>query len=161
MKSDFVALGNALQSVNANGRMIGIHPMTPHGSTREFRDAAWMSFADYQQNYFELHARVLESRRVAKPVVNGEYGYYLRDADGDGVVDKHHSYSAADMRNATWDIVMAGGYVVTGFGSTYMGGHRHPTAFLPEDPKNEPWIAQIGVMKTFFTGFDWWRARTP
>ena len=42
--------------------MIAIHPMTAHGSVREFNAAQWMAFGDYQQNYRDLHARVLESR---------------------------------------------------------------------------------------------------
>jgi hypothetical protein len=115
-----------------------------------------MSFGDYQQNYHKLHARALESRRFAKPVVNSEYAYFLRDQNGDGIVDKPHSYTLESIRHATWDLVMAGAYVVTGFGSTYMGGHRHPTPFLPDDPKNAPWAAQLGRVKEFFTALDYW-----
>ncbi len=58
---------------------------------------------------------------------------------------------------STWDIVMAGGYVVAGFGSTYMGGHRHPTAFLPDDPKNTIWVEQIGHVKELFSRLPYWQ----
>ena len=64
--------------------MIAIHPMTSHGSVREFVGAAeWMTFGDYQQNYRNLHVRILESRPTNLPVVNSEYGYYLRDQSGE------------------------------------------------------------------------------
>jgi hypothetical protein len=159
VKHEFFEIGDALRAADPQQRMIGIHPMTRHGSVREFNDARWMSFGDYQQNYLELHARILESRGFAKPVVNSEYGYYLRDSNADGIVDKQNSYTADDIRNATWDIVMAGGYLVTGFGSTYMGGNRHPTPFLPDDPKNEPWIAQIGTVKGIFKELSWWKLK--
>jgi hypothetical protein len=47
---EFVEIGAALDEAEPHGRMIGIHPMTGHGSVREFRVAPWMSFGDYQQN---------------------------------------------------------------------------------------------------------------
>lgn len=155
---EFVAMGDALRAADPHRRMTGIHPMTEHGSTREFNGvAAWMDFADYQQNYRDLHGRVLQSRTVPKPLVNSEYGYFLRDQDGDGRVDKPHSYTIDDIRRATWDIVMGGAYFVTGFGSTYMGGNRHPTTFLPDDPLNGPWEEQIGKVKQFFTALEYWK----
>jgi hypothetical protein len=157
IRPEFIAIGDALKAANAHGRMIGIHPMTRGGSTREFNDTAWMSFGDYQQNYTDLNQRVLDSRKFNKPVVNSEYAYYLRDSNADGVVDKPHSSTVDDIRHATWDLVMGGAYVMTGFGSTYMGGNRHPTPFLPDDPKNEPWVKQIGIVKQFFTSLDWWK----
>jgi hypothetical protein len=52
---------------------------------------------------------------------------------------------------------MAGGYFVTGFGSTYVGGHRHPTLFSPDDPQNAPWEKQVGSLKQFFTTIEWWK----
>ena len=155
---EFVAIGDALRAADPHRRMTGIHPMLEHGSTREFNGPAqWMDFADYQQNYHDLHGRALVSRTVARPVVNSEYGYFLRDQNGDGKVDKEHSYTVDDMRHATWDIVMAGAYVVTGFGSTYFGGNRHPTTFLADDPKNAPWAEQMGKVKQFFSGMEYWK----
>ena len=158
VRQEFVAIGDSLRAADPHRRMTGIHPMTAHGSTREYNDAAgWMDFADYQQNYTDLHGRALASRAIPKPVVNSEYGYYLRDQNGDGKVDKAHSYTVDDMRHATWDIVMAGAYLVSGFGSTYMGGHRHPTPFLPDDPKNAPWEVQIGHVQQLFASLEYWK----
>ena len=116
-----------------------------------------MSFADYQQNYHELHERALESRRFGKPVVNSEYGYHLRDRDGDGVPDKSNSTSIEAIRHATWDIVMAGAYVVTGFGSTYFGGHRDPGPFDVDAPQNDDWEEQIALIREFFEWLEYWR----
>jgi hypothetical protein len=157
IKQEFTAIGNALQAADPHGRMIGIHPMTRHGSVREFNDTDWMRFGDYQQNYRDLHARILESRRFAKPVVNSEYGYYLRDRDGDGTPDKDNSTSLNSMRHASWDIVMAGGYLVTGFGTTYFGGNRDPGPFDVAARKNDAWEQQVGSMKKLFTQLDWWK----
>ena len=153
---EFVSIGEALAQADPHGRLIGIHPMSEHGSVREFRAAGWMSFGDYQQNYRNLHGRVLLSRYLRGPVVNSEYGYHLRDANGDGRPDKSNSYSAEDMRFSSWDIVMAGGYLVTGFGTTYFGGHRDPGPFDVDAKKNDDWEAQIGHLRKFFEGLAWW-----
>ena len=155
MFGEFVGIGDALAAADPHHRMIGIHPMTRHGSVREFAAARWMSFADYQQNYIDLHGRVLLSRYLRGPVVNSEYGYHLRDADGDGKPDKSNSYSAEDMRFASWDIVMAGGYLVTGFGTTYFGGNRDPGPFDADAPKNRDWEEQIGHIRKFFESVAW------
>ncbi|MGH8248989.1 MAG: hypothetical protein ACREUU_21490, partial [Gammaproteobacteria bacterium] len=116
-----------------------------------------MSFGDYQQNYRGLHERILLSHKFNKPVVNSEYGYHLRDQNGDGIPDKDNSTSLESIRHATWDIVMAGGYAVTGFGTTYFGGNRDPGSFDIEAGKNKPWEAQIGYIKQLFAGMEWWR----
>jgi len=157
MKREFTEIGDALKEADPHNRMIGIHPMTQQGSVREFNEAAWMSFGDYQQNYHDLHARLLQSRRYNKPLVNSEYGYHLRDKDGDGVPDKRNSTSLESIRNASWDIVMAGGYLVTGFGTTYFGGYRDPGPFNIASEKNEPWEREAGVMKRCFESLDWWK----
>lgn len=157
VKQEFIEIGNALHDADPHGRMIGIHPMTSHGSVREFVGTRWMSFGDYQQNYEDLHGRVLQSRQAKKPVVNSEYGYFLRDQSGDGVPDKDNSTSLAAMRNATWDIVMAGGYAVTGFGTTYFGGNRDPGPFDLHAAKNDPWEEQIGHVKQIFSKLEWWQ----
>ena len=154
---EFVEIGNALAAADPHRRMVGIHPMTRHGSVREFAAAPWMSFADYQQNYANLHGAVLLSARLRGPVVNAEYGYHLRDSNGDGKPDKSNSYSTEDMRLASWDIATAGGYLVTGFGTTYFAGHRDPGPFDPDAAKNRDWEAQIGYLKKFFTGIEWWK----
>jgi hypothetical protein len=157
VRAEFIEIGDELAKWNLHGRMIGIHPMTAHGSVREFNAADWMSFGDYQQNYRDLHGRVLESRKTNKPVVNSEYGYFLRDQSGDGVPDKDNSTSAAAMRHATWDIVMAGGYPVTGFGTTYFGGNRDPGPFDLHAAKNKPWEEHYGRVKSIFEGLEWWK----
>jgi hypothetical protein len=157
LKQEFIEIGNVLAQADAHNRMIGIHPMTRQGSVREFNETGWMSFGDYQQNYLDLHKRILESRRFNKPVVNSEYGYFLRDSSGDGKVDKHNSFSPDDMRFATWDIIMAGGYPVTGYGTTYMGGYRDPGPFNPDDPRNDIWARQYYLAKDFLAGLEWWK----
>jgi hypothetical protein len=116
-----------------------------------------MAFGDYQQNYRHLNAEVVASRQFDKPVVNSEYAYYLRDADEDGVVDKPNSQSLDITRHATWDIVMGGGYVVSGFGSTYMGGARNAGPFDVDAPQNDDWEAQIQHVPALFGETTWWR----
>jgi hypothetical protein len=150
-------LGEVLRTHDPHQRMAAIHPMNGNGSVREFNSAPWMSFGDYQQNYYELHNRILDSLRFNKPVVNSEYGYFLRDQSGDGVPDKENSTTIDIMRHATWDLVMAGGYVVTGFGTTYFGGNRDPGPFDVAAEKNKPWEEQIGHLKKLFTAVDWWK----
>ncbi len=158
IRPEFVAVGQCLREADPQGRMITIHPMTAHGSVREFNQAAgWMSFGDYQQNYSNLHARILESRVFNKPVVNSEYGYHLRDADGDGVPDKDNSTSLDIIRHCSWDIVMAGGYFVTGFGTTYFGGNRDPGPFDLHASKNREWEQQAGHIKQLFSKLEWWK----
>jgi hypothetical protein len=88
--------------------------------------------------------------------VNAEYAYYRREAE-DGTVNKANSADADVIRAATWDIVMAGGYVVTGFGTTYFGGNRCRGPFDVGAAKNDDWEAQIGHLRAFFTAREWWR----
>jgi hypothetical protein len=156
MRQEFTEIGAALGKADIHDRMIGIHPMTRQGSVREFNDTEWMSFGDYQQNYRDLHSRLLASLRFDKPVVNSEYGYYLRDQNGDGTPDKDNSTSLESIRHASWDIVMAGGYLVTGFGTTYFGGNRDPGPFNVEAVQNDAWEEQIGLIQRCFTGLNWW-----
>ena len=156
VRKEFIEIGDALAGADPQGRMIAIHPMTAEGSVREYTAAKWMAFGDYQQNYLDLHGRLLASRTANRPVVNSEYGYFLRDQSGDGVPDKPNSTSLTAMRHATWDIVMAGGYVGTGFGTTYFGGNRDPGPFDLETAKNDPWEEQIGHIKKAFADLNWW-----
>jgi hypothetical protein len=157
IRDEFIQIGNALHDSDAHKRMAGIHPMTQDGSVREFNRAQWMSFADYQQNYHTLHARILELRPYSGPVVNSEYGYFLRDSNFDGHVDKNNSMTAESMRHATWDIIMAGGYAVTGYGTTYMGGNRDKGPFNVDDPRNDVWERQYHVPRRFLSRLDWWK----
>lgn len=157
VRDEFIALGHVVQAANAHGRMIGIHPMSQDGSVREFNRASWMSFADYQQTYHQLHESILTSRHIPKPVVNSEYAYHLRDQDGDGQPEKQNSLDEHDIRHASWDIAMAGGYFVTGFGTTYFGGNRDPGPFDPEAAKNVIWEQQIQILKKFFGALAYWQ----
>ncbi len=167
VKQEFMGIGDVLAASDPHGRMIGIHPIAgnrvfgrsdaPSWSVRDYQDANWMSFGDYQQNYEELHGRVLEAMKYAKPVVNSEYGYHLRDRDGDGVPDKDNSTCLESIRHASWDIVMAGGYLVTGFGTTYMGGRRDPSPFDIHAMQNDEWERQVSLMGRLFNEFDWWK----
>ena len=157
IRKEFIEIGNALDAAEPHGRMIGIHPGSKEGNVRAYNDADWMNFGDYQQNYNDLHNSVLKSREFNKPVVNSEYGYHLRDQDGNGIPDKHNSTSLESIRKASWDIVMAGGYLVTGFGTTYFGGYRDPGPFDIDAPKNDEWEIQIGWIKKFFTSIDYWK----
>jgi len=157
IKQEFGEIAQALAAADPHGRMIGIHPMTSHGSVREFAAEPWMTFGDYQQNYRDLHGRILESRATHKPIVNSEYGYLLRDSSGDGIPDKDNSTSLAAMRSASWDIALAGGYLVTGFGTTYLGGGRDPGPFDLTAAKNKPWEEQIGHLRSIFARTEWWK----
>lgn len=157
LKKEFIEIGNVLDAAEPHGRMIGIHPMTSHGSTREFNEATWMNFGDYQQNYDQIHGRILESMSFNKPVVNSEYGYHLRDQNGDGQPDKDNSTRTESMRHASWDIAMAGAYFVTGFGTTYFGGYRDPGPFDVDAARNDDWETQIGLIKKAFSELEWWK----
>ncbi len=157
IRQEFVEVGEILKKADPHSRMITIHPMADHGSVREFAGTSWASFADYQQSYRSLHERVLLSRPIGLPVVNSEYAYFLRDQNEDGIVDKPNSYTPDDIRAASWDIVMGGGYFVTGFGSTYFGGYRHPGTFDLELAANDQWEYQAPQIKRFFSRLEWWK----
>ncbi|MGB7057875.1 MAG: DUF4038 domain-containing protein [Geitlerinemataceae cyanobacterium] len=138
-------------------RLIAIHPGESAYSVRQFAPENWMSFGDYQQNYRQLHDRILEARDRNKPVVNSEYAYYLRDQNGDGQVDKPNSKTLEEIRHASWDITMAGGYLVTGWGTTYFGGRRDRGVFNVDAPKNDDWEEQVQYLPKLFTRLKWWK----
>ena len=158
IRSDYIAIGNTIKQSDPHGRMIAIHPFG-NDSVREFAQQPWMGFGDYQQMYRHLHDEILASRRFDKPVVNAEYAYYLRDADCDGQVDKPNSFDLQSMRHATWDIAMACGYFITGFGTTYFGGYRNPGPFDVNAVQNDDWEEQIQHVKRLFSELEWWRLR--
>lgn len=140
-----------------HNRLIAIHPGEASYSVEEFATEDWMSFGDYQQNYRRLHQRIIEARDHDKPVVNSEYAYYLRDSNGDGKVDKPNSQTLEEIRHATWDIAMAGGYFVTGWGNTYFGGTRDPGTFDVEAPQNDAWEAEVQHVAKLFNDLEWWK----
>jgi hypothetical protein len=142
-----------------HNRLIAIHPGELSYTVEEFATEDWMSFADYQQNYRKLHQRILAARDHDKPVVNSEYAYYLRDSNGDGQVDKPNSQTLEDIRHATWDIVMAGGYFVTGWGNTYFGGTRDLGTFDVDAPQNDDWEAEVQHVAKLFNNLAWWKLK--
>ncbi len=156
LKAQYVAIGEALADADPHDRLIGIHP-GGDGGVEEFHDAEWMSFGDYQQTYRNLHKSILQARDHDQPVVNSEYAYYLRDQNGDGLVDKQNSADLESIRHATWDIAMAGGYFITGFGTTYFGGNREPGPFDVDAGKNDDWERQVGHVGTLFGELEWWK----
>ncbi len=156
-KSLYQNIAQEIVKADPHERLIGIHPGEKSYSVADFAEEDWMSFSDYQQNYSNLYERILEVRKFNKPAVNSEYAYYLRDADGDGKVDKPNSGTLDEIRHATWDIVMAGGYFVTGWGTTYLGGYRDPGPFNVNDPKNRDWEEQVQHLPKLFKTLEWWK----
>jgi pimeloyl-ACP methyl ester carboxylesterase len=150
----YSAIARHIADSEPHDRLIGIHG---NGSVEEFASEPWMGFGDYAQIYKQLHEHALRPRAHGKPVVNSEYAYFLRDANGDGVVDKYNSATLEQIRHATWDIAMAGGYFVTGWGTTYFGGRRDPGPFNPDDPRNAAWEDQIRHVPELFESTNWWR----
>lgn len=163
----FHLIGNEVMACDPHGRMRGIHPCK-RWSVAEFATAPWMSFGDYQQLYEAshredatsanrraLHYALLGSRIYGKPVVNAEYAYYLRQT-GPESVNKPHSHTRDSFRRATWVLAMAGGYFVTGFGTTYFGGWRDLGPFDVDAPKNDDAEADIGHLRKLFTSVNWW-----
>ncbi len=151
------AFAEAVSQSDPHQRMITLHPSTRPGTVHEFATKSWMSFGNYQQRYTDLHQSVLEVRDAHKPVVNAEYAYYLRDQSEKGLTDKHNSADVDMIRHATWDIAMAGGYFITGFGSTYAGGKRNPGPFRVDNPRNADWEQQVAYVQQLFTSLDWWQ----
>lgn len=165
--ADYRAIAQEIENNDPHRRLTAIHGT---GSVELFADEAWMDFGDYQQVYRapndteataaqrrDLHNALLAARDHNKPVVNAEYGYYLRDANGDGNVDKPHSHTRRSFRRASWVLAMAGGYFVTGFGTTYSGGNRDPGPFDVDAPKNDDAEADLVNLRNFFTSFSWWK----
>lgn len=165
------AIGSAISTTDPHGRMVGIHPGVAGAiSSETFADDDWCSFGDYQQAYFApggreatgeqrdtLHDFFLDTRDHNKPIVHAEYGYFLRDRNGDGKVDKPHSHTRRSFRRVSWTLVMAGGYIVTGFGSTYFGGWRDPGRFNVDDPRNDAVEGDLVRLRDFFTALEWWK----
>ncbi len=147
-------IGQEIHKTDPHARMIAIHSTN---SVETFAGESWMGFGDYQQIYSSLHTAILNARDHNKPVVNAEYAYFLRDQDGDGTVDKPNSATLEQIRNATYDIVMAGGYFVTGWGTTYYGGYRDPGPFDVDAAKNDPWEDDVQHVKKILTNMEWWK----
>lgn len=169
-KALFDALGQEVRKSDPHGRMIAIHPGPSIESNGDLAQADWMSFGEYLQAYQvgggqestdadrdKLRRYVLGFRKNNKPVVNSEYAYFLRDQNFDGKVDKPHSHTRDSFRRASWMMPMAGAYFVTGFGTTYFGGHRDKGPFDPDSAQNKPAETDLAHLRAFFTAIDWWR----
>jgi hypothetical protein len=116
-----------------------------------------------------LHDEMLEvrmNRGRNRPVINGEYAYYLRRGvpGHPAVVNRGHSHDRGTFRKAAWVLTMAGVHIVPGFWRTYYGGWGgRGTAFLPEDPEALPAIADLQALHSFFTRLEsgarreWWK----
>jgi hypothetical protein len=151
-RSLYESIGEELDKNDPHDRMITIHPSGAGSFTAEpFAGESWMSFGDYQQSYQDYHKRILAARDHDKPVVNSEYGYYL-NSNGAPV-----TYSVDALRHASWDIAMAGGYLVTGFAATFSDGPSSSKPFNVDDPNMDAWEDDIQHVKTLFTSTDWWK----
>jgi hypothetical protein len=151
------AIGEEIRCWDPHDRLRAIHT-NGHGREhlKPFADAGWNDFGDYMQTYDDLHGSILYCRDLNKPIVNAEYGYYRREAE-DGRVNKANSADADIIRAATWDIVMAGGSIVTGFGTTYFGGNRCRGPFDVDAVKNNDWEEQVQHVRAFFAAREWWK----
>jgi len=178
-KGLFQAVGREIMRCDPHNRMRGIHAGRK-GTVEEFAEDDWMSFGDYQQIYNApngreataderkaLRASLLNTRTHNKPVVNSEYAYYLRQMGSDHSyhrkpidgTDKPHSHTRSSFRRASWVLAMAGGYFVTGFGTTYYGGWRDLGSFDVDAPKNDEAEADLTHIKEFFTTLEWWKLK--
>lgn len=169
-RSFFRPIAEMVAATDPHHRLLGIHADPFHSQSEPFADEAWSSFGDYQQFYGRpprqqlatdasrdvLAKRLADARDHGKPVVNGEYAYYMRDRNGDGIGDKENSRNVTEFRKASWVLAMTGGYFVTGFGSTYRGGTNDPGGFDYAKPSNNEAVANLVLLRSFFQSFPWW-----
>jgi hypothetical protein len=167
----FCSIGREIKATDPHRRMIAIHPGPgPYFSSQDYAGESWMSFGEYAQAYFapdkeeavdwcrhDLREFIRAARRHGKPVVDCEYAYYLRDQDFDGIIDKPNSHTRESFRRASWMMPMAGGYFVTGFGTTYFGGWREKGPFLVDNSRHADAVADLQRLHSFFTAVEWWK----
>jgi hypothetical protein len=116
-----------------------------------------------------LHDELKEvrtNRNRNRPVINGEYAYYLRRGMSahPNVVNRGHSHDQPTFRKAAWVLAMAGTYIVPGFWRTYYGGWGgRNTPFQPDDPEALPAVKDLQILHTLFTQLEggsrrqWWK----
>ncbi len=106
------------------------------------------------------------NRNRNRPVINGEYAYYLRRGvpAHPMVVNRGHSHDQPTFRKAAWVLTMSGTYIVPGFWRTYYGGWAgRRTPFRPDDPEALPAVKDLQTLRTFFTQLEggsrrqWWK----
>jgi len=142
-----IAVAREIEEWDPHNRLIAEHGGGDGVHHQTFATHPEIDIADNQQVYEKRYQRIREARKYQKPVINGEYGYYLYKFYG----------NLSRMRQNTWKIAMAGGYFVTGWGSTYFGGVNHWTRFGTDaNPRNIEWGRQVVHIRDFFTGLDWW-----
>ena len=121
------------------------------------------------KNRQTLHDELKEvrmNRNRNRPVINGEYAYYLRRGvpAHPMVVNRGHSHDQPTFRKAAWVLTMSGTYIVPGFWRTYYGGWAgRRTPFRPDDPEALPAVKDLQTLRTFFTQLEggsrrqWWK----
>jgi hypothetical protein len=145
------AMGEAFSAADPHGRML-----TVHSDGSFFRDDSWSDFSAFEQEDWKrsnLHEYMLGLRRSNKPCVLAEYAYIMKDAGS-----THNLRNLQTAREKTWDIYMAGGYPVPGFGSTYRGGLRDVATFNGDEDgeadDEDRFAAYCGYIKDVFTSVD-------
>lgn len=147
-KPPVMEIAREITEWDPHNRVIAVHGGGKGYHHDVFAPEPEIDIADNQQVYKKRYQRIRDARHYQKPVINGEYGYYLYKFYG----------NLSRMRQNTWKIAMAGGYFVTGWGSTYFGGVNHWTAFGTDaNPRNIEWERQVIHIKDFFTNIDWWK----
>jgi hypothetical protein len=121
------------------------------------------------KNRQTLHNEMLDvrvNRNRNRPVINGEYAYFLRRGvpAHPTVVNRGHSHDQPTFRKAAWVLAMAGTYFVPGFWRTYYGGWGgRGSPFQPDDVEALPAIKDLQSLHAFFTnleggrGREWWK----
>jgi hypothetical protein len=121
------------------------------------------------KNRKTLHDEMMQvrlGRNRNRPVVNGEYAYYLRRSvpGHPDVVNRGHSHDRPTFRKAAWVLSMSGSYIVPGFWRTYYGGWAgRGTPFQPDDPEALPAVKDLQTLHAFFTRSEngsrraWWK----
>jgi len=152
--SAYDAIGRTIADTDPHDRLITIHP-TGHSEgsiERDYADADWQAFGDFQQlvnddlYQRDFYQSILDVRDHDKPVVNSEYGYY----------ESIYGSSLEETRENSWDIAMAGGYAITGFGSTFRSGTSYEGTFHVDNPRNDGWEDDIQHLFSFFKAQDFW-----
>jgi pectate lyase len=121
------------------------------------------------RNRHTLHDEMMDVRLKRdrnRPVIDGEYAYYLRRSvpNHPDVVNRGHSHDRATFRKAAWVLTMSGCYIVPGFWRTYYGGWAgRQTQFQPDDPEARVAVKDLQTFNAFFTQTEdgsrrsWWK----
>jgi hypothetical protein len=145
------AMGAAFAAADTHERLL-----TVHSDGSYFKNDAWCGFSAFEQDDWtnpDLHGYMLGLRSVGKPCVLAEYAYVMKDAGA-----AHSLRNLDTARDKTWEVYMAGGYAVPGFGSTYRGGTRDVASFNGnedgEADEEDTFAVYCGHLNSFFTSVD-------